>query len=131
MPTSESQTSERPTIALTMGDPAGIGPEVVLKAVADPEVAPLARWIIVGDGGVLELAQRITSTPIQAELRDPQALQNPADFAFGRLDARSAHEGDYDTPLSAEDRAWLVERYAPDVRDLEKLLGWDLAAWRT
>lgn len=50
---------------------------------------------------------------------------------FARVDALSAHEGDYDAQLSAEDRAWLVERYAPDVRDLEKLLGWDLAAWRT
>ena len=48
----------------------------------------------------------------------------------GRIEARTAHEGDYDAPLPAADRAWLVERYEPDVRDLEKLLGWDLAAWR-
>jgi len=81
-------SSERPTIALTMGDPAGIGPEVVLKAVADPEIAPLARWIVVGDASVLQLAERITNTPLQAELRDPHALLDPADFAFGRLDAR-------------------------------------------
>jgi 4-hydroxythreonine-4-phosphate dehydrogenase len=71
-----------------MGDPAGIGPEVVLKALADPEIAPLARWIVVGDASVLQLAERITSTPLHAELRDPHALLDPADFAFGRLDAR-------------------------------------------
>jgi hypothetical protein len=50
---------------------------------------------------------------------------------FAKLDPRLAHEGDYDAPLSADDRAWLVERYAPDVREVEKLLGWDLATWRT
>src|ERR1700674_2345728 len=44
-----------PTIALTMGDPAGIGPEIVLKALADPEVAPLARWIVVGDARILAM----------------------------------------------------------------------------
>ena len=40
---------ERPVIAVTLGDPAGIGPEVVLKALADPTIAPLAAWTIVGD----------------------------------------------------------------------------------
>jgi len=48
----------------------------------------------------------------------------------GRMEARNAHEGDYDAPLSPDDRAWLVERYDADIRALETLLGWDLAAWR-
>lgn len=48
----------------------------------------------------------------------------------GRIEARNAHEGAYDAPLSADDRAWLVERYDADLSELEKLLGWDLAAWR-
>ncbi len=52
--------SHLPAIALTMGDPAGIGPEIVLKALADPAVAPLARWIVVGDGRVLEMAEQFT-----------------------------------------------------------------------
>ena len=33
-------------IALSMGDPAGIGPEIVLKALADPEV----RRVYLGEG---------------------------------------------------------------------------------
>ncbi len=44
-----------PTIAVTLGDPAGIGPEVVLKALADPEVARQANWIVVGDTSVLDV----------------------------------------------------------------------------
>ena len=42
-----------PRIGVTMGDPAGIGPEVVLKAVAEPEVLALCRPVIVGDAQLL------------------------------------------------------------------------------
>ncbi|MFG0285370.1 MAG: 4-hydroxythreonine-4-phosphate dehydrogenase PdxA [Phycisphaerales bacterium JB039] len=37
-----------PTIAITCGDPLGIGPEVALGALADPDVARAARWRIYG-----------------------------------------------------------------------------------
>jgi len=73
---------------LTVGDPAGIGPEIVLQAVADPELAPLARWLVIGDARVLDLAERVTGTKLQAPLRDAHALAEMADFSFGRLDAR-------------------------------------------
>jgi 4-hydroxythreonine-4-phosphate dehydrogenase len=84
----EPTIENRPTIALTMGDPAGVGPEVVLQALADPELAPLARWIVVGDAAVLEMAQRITGIELQVALRDPHALAGIEEFSFGRLDAR-------------------------------------------
>ena len=74
-----------PTIALTMGDPAGIGPEIVLKALADPAVAPLAHWVVVGDARVLEMAG---SRLEHAELRDVRALDGIDTFSFGKLDAR-------------------------------------------
>ena len=78
-----------PAIALTMGDPAGIGPEIVLKAVADPDLAPLARWIVVGDARVLERAERIAGQkPLSAELRHTGALAGIEEFTFGRLDPR-------------------------------------------
>ena len=46
---SEILAESRPTIAITMGDPSGVGPEVVLKALAEPELQALARWVVVGD----------------------------------------------------------------------------------
>lgn len=42
-----------PRIGITMGDPAGIGPEVVLKAVAEEEIRRLCVPIIVGDAQLL------------------------------------------------------------------------------
>jgi 4-hydroxythreonine-4-phosphate dehydrogenase len=43
----------RPRIGITMGDPAGIGPEVVLKAVAEEEVRAVCAPIIIGNAQVL------------------------------------------------------------------------------
>jgi len=78
----------QPVIAISMGDPAGIGPEVTVQALADPQLATLARWTVVGDARVLEMAERITGMNLAAEVRDVPALGEIGDFAFGRLDAR-------------------------------------------
>jgi 4-hydroxy-L-threonine phosphate dehydrogenase PdxA len=45
--------SQRPRLALTVGDPAGIGPEIVLKALASPS-CPAADWVVYGPLAVLE-----------------------------------------------------------------------------
>jgi len=42
-----------PRIAITMGDPAGIGPEVVLKAVAEEEIRRVCVPVIIGDAQLL------------------------------------------------------------------------------
>jgi len=44
----------RPSLAITMGDPAGIGPEVILKALADPRVTQSCQVTVVGSGSVLQ-----------------------------------------------------------------------------
>ena len=49
------------TIAVTMGDPCGIGPEIVLKAAADPNVSGLCRILIVGNPEILRLRLRRSS----------------------------------------------------------------------
>ncbi|MCZ0938588.1 MAG: 4-hydroxythreonine-4-phosphate dehydrogenase PdxA [Caldilineaceae bacterium] len=46
----------RSIMAITLGDPAGIGPEVVLKALGHGEVFAACRPLVVGDRGVLERA---------------------------------------------------------------------------
>ena len=39
--------TERPTVAITMGDPCGIGPEVVAKAVTHPTIRELCAPLVV------------------------------------------------------------------------------------
>jgi 4-phospho-D-threonate 3-dehydrogenase / 4-phospho-D-erythronate 3-dehydrogenase len=83
--------NQPPTLAITMGDPAGIGPEIIVKALADPEVARLAHWIVVGDARILEMAARLAGTGFQgAEVRSVPALGPVDDFHFGVL---SGHSG--------------------------------------
>ncbi|MFN8580638.1 MAG: 4-hydroxythreonine-4-phosphate dehydrogenase PdxA [Gemmatimonadaceae bacterium] len=41
----------RPTLAITLGDPRGIGPEVVIKALADPRVRDAVHPLLVGPTG--------------------------------------------------------------------------------
>lgn len=41
-----------------MGDPAGIGPEVAWKALADPEIRRIATWVLVGEAWLLEQVGR-------------------------------------------------------------------------
>jgi 4-hydroxythreonine-4-phosphate dehydrogenase len=43
-----------PRIAITTGDPAGIGPEIALKAALDPQVRRICRPLLFGDRGALE-----------------------------------------------------------------------------
>lgn len=47
---------KKPIIAIPMGDPAGIGPEIVLRAVLDSEVQAVANCLVVGDHSVLQQA---------------------------------------------------------------------------
>ena len=78
-----------PVVAITMGDPSGVGPEVLLKALADPDVYAAARWIVAGDARVIEMAEQVTNTRLpDVEIRSVTNLGSMLDFAFGRLDAR-------------------------------------------
>jgi 4-hydroxythreonine-4-phosphate dehydrogenase len=70
-----------PVVVITVGDPAGIGPEVVAKALADPDVSSLAEWIIVGDTPVWNSIEAITGAAF-AHLTNSQVLE------VHQLDAR-------------------------------------------
>jgi 4-hydroxythreonine-4-phosphate dehydrogenase len=50
---SNQPVNRRPRVGITMGDPAGIGPEVVLKAVAEAEVRDICQPVIIGDAQLL------------------------------------------------------------------------------
>lgn len=48
----------KPVIAVTMGDPSGVGPEILLKALVDARVKKAASVIAIGDMGVLKEAAK-------------------------------------------------------------------------
>jgi 4-hydroxythreonine-4-phosphate dehydrogenase len=89
----------RPRIAITMGDAAGVGPEVIMKALGHAEVHAFCRPLVVGDarrleraGGIVgsRLAVRAIAAPDEARF-EPGAVDCidlaavPEGTPFGRL----------------------------------------------
>jgi 4-hydroxythreonine-4-phosphate dehydrogenase len=80
------------TIAISTGDPAGIGPEVVLKALADRDLSGQARWLVVGSAAIWPEVSAFTGIRVE-ELHDAQFVDVPAalpsPFRFGELSAEA------------------------------------------
>ena len=71
--------ARQPRIAIAIGDPAGIGPEIAIRAVGDPEVRQACSPVLVGDPQVLKLyaAQLGTEVPdavVPAGILDPPGV---------------------------------------------------------
>ena len=102
-------------LAITMGDPAGIGPEIVAKFFA---ALPGVPAIVVGDAGILTRAIALLQldlhifmikSPNQAQFAPHRinliaASALPHDLAFGKVDAR-AGKAAYDYVIAAIDMA--------------------------
>ena len=61
--TRSGHLAKRPLVGLTMGDVAGIGPEVIARGWLDPRLHALARPLVIGDPGVLERAMALVMRP--------------------------------------------------------------------
>ncbi len=69
----------KPLLAITMGDAAGSGPEIITRALADPEVGALCRCVVIGDAAVMRQALQITGIPAGIRVIDKitEALFQP------------------------------------------------------
>ena len=90
-----------PTIAITMGDAAGIGPEIVMKALGSPQVRAMCNPLVIGDAARLRHAGQIVASALAVEsLGQPREARYradqvdcidlqliPADLPFGRTSA--------------------------------------------
>ncbi|GJD64459.1 4-hydroxythreonine-4-phosphate dehydrogenase PdxA [Methylobacterium frigidaeris] len=80
----------RPVLAVAIGDPAGIGPELAAKVAADPEIRSAARLVIVGDARVLERGAEQAGLSLDVEVRREGADLTPGErpvlLDLGHLD---------------------------------------------
>lgn len=67
----------KPLIAIPLGDPAGIGPEIVAKALARKETFDVARCVVVGDKNVMEQAIEIVKVPMKVHV-----IEEPEDGIY-------------------------------------------------
>ena len=94
----------RPLLAVTMGDPTGAGPEIVVKALAMPEIRDMCRGLVIGDAQAMQAAAEIVNIPMEINtVASPDEMQNGerilnvldlknvdmATLVRGRVDARA------------------------------------------
>jgi 4-hydroxythreonine-4-phosphate dehydrogenase len=58
----------RPLIAITMGDPCGVGPEIIVKALGSRAVRELCAPLVVGDAGALERAVDLLGADVKVQV---------------------------------------------------------------
>lgn len=82
----------KPTIALTLGDPAGIGPEIVIDTMLEPDVHNVCQPFVIGSIAILQKAALIRGKDVKFN-----PIQDPKDalFKIGVIDVLET--GEYDT----------------------------------
>jgi 4-hydroxythreonine-4-phosphate dehydrogenase len=92
-----------PLIAATMGDPAGIGPEILARTFTEADFREENRVVVVGDAKMLERAASLLDLALRVNVVDrPEdarfeagtvdvipETELPEDLAFGKLDGRA------------------------------------------
>lgn len=81
-------STTKPILAVTMGDPAGTGPELIAKAFAEREVRQLARLVVVGDADILREATAIAGAEVTV-----RGVKSPAEVGDdpARIDVIDLH----------------------------------------
>lgn len=78
---------ERPLLGITMGDPAGIGPEVIIKALGDPSVYERCRPLVLGDLASMQRAIDVLGSTLALH---PVESSHDGLFQHGTLDLLQA-----------------------------------------
>ena len=73
----------KPIIAITLGDPAGVGPEIIVKSLNHSEVYDTCRPIVIGDAKRLTKAAKLLGSSLRISVvSDPESAQ----YNFGTMD---------------------------------------------
>jgi 4-hydroxy-L-threonine phosphate dehydrogenase PdxA len=87
--TDGSYPGRRPIIALAMGDPAGISPELAARMIASPRIAEAARLVVIGDRRILAAGATVADIPLDitiGNIDDIAAVDGPLLINLGNLD---------------------------------------------
>ena len=80
---------KRSILGITMGDPAGIGPEITVKALNRPELYEKCKPVVIGDTEILERACKFTGNT-KIRIRSISSIEE-ALFEYGTIDVLDMH----------------------------------------
>jgi len=76
-----NMTQVKPVIGITMGDGAGVGPEIILKSLGKKEIYDICNPFVIGDSKILERAKGFTNSDLKIEtIKDEQIGELSFDF---------------------------------------------------
>jgi 4-hydroxythreonine-4-phosphate dehydrogenase len=87
-------TASKPILGISMGDPAGVGPEIAAKALANKHVYEIARPIIIGDAQVM--ARAVDIAKVNLKVRAVSQVSD-AIFEYGTIDVLDLKNVNIDT----------------------------------
>jgi 4-hydroxythreonine-4-phosphate dehydrogenase len=97
-------TSKKPTLAITMGDPAGIGPEVIAGAWSDERIHSQAQLVVIGHPEILRRAVRLINRDIDVvEIQSSRTSDGPAPGPTTMLFIRSSGDDVLSVPSGLVD----------------------------
>jgi 4-hydroxythreonine-4-phosphate dehydrogenase len=110
----------KPRIALTMGDPAGVGPEICLQAAASEVVRSICQPVIYGDYAILQrvAARSALQLPMASEVVDLPSI-TAAEIVPGRVNAATGRAS-YEYIIAAIDAAMSGEVQAVATAPIHK-----------
>jgi 4-hydroxythreonine-4-phosphate dehydrogenase len=88
----------RPIIAITMGDAAGVGPEIIMKCLAHADIYKRCRPIVIGDAARLARAGQIVNSTLQIRSLTPEQFDQAA-YNYGTVDCIDLHLIPVDLPF--------------------------------
>src|SRR5664279_4928535 len=65
-----TESTVKPILALTMGDPVGIGPEIIVKSLVDARIYQVCRPLVLGDLSALERARLALEPALKIRVAD-------------------------------------------------------------
>lgn len=74
---------DRPIVAITMGDAAGIGPEITAKSLARPDLYQICRPVVIGDARVMRQAVEVAGLDLGVSSIDSL---NQGRYQYGSID---------------------------------------------
>jgi len=89
-------TDKLPRVGITMGDAAGIGPEITVKSLVDPELYKMCNPVVLGDSRVIQAAVTVTGTDFEARSIDTEETPEAKPGLINVIDYKNVDPSTYE-----------------------------------